>query len=174
MHSCPNCDASIAPHAISCPRCGAVFGEGASWQPLSPTERNHPRRPTLLQRFGGLVLAGACFVPSLVLVYLIGRPELLKFLLLLSLSSYAAGYCIWSGWTLIQTQDFTGWKIGQDIPPSRVDAAARYFGVWSIVMGGLFLCANLFYFLPQSQWVFLLVPYALCVLAVLYGLLRYG
>src|SRR6185369_13722372 len=35
MSFCPNCSREIAANAIKCEHCGATFGEGSQWQPLS-------------------------------------------------------------------------------------------------------------------------------------------
>jgi len=44
MSFCPNCSREIAANAIKCEHCGATFGEGSQWQPLSAPPQA-PARP---------------------------------------------------------------------------------------------------------------------------------
>ena len=48
MAHCPNCSAQVAIISTDCPKCGAVFADGAGWQPVpeSPEEeRRSLERP---------------------------------------------------------------------------------------------------------------------------------
>lgn len=95
------------------------------------------------------------------------------FLFVAALIGYAAVYSFWSGWRLLRTHDFTGWKLHGRVDPRKTAQAARYFGVTYMLGAPLFSSVLLIFVLPAGVTVWLYVPVAIWGLVMGVGYVRY-
>lgn len=87
----------------------------------------------------------------------LGLFEILAGTWIVGLTTYAGGYCIWSGLNLKRTQNFSGYKFQDCLNPDRLEPAAKYFGNLMIAIGLAFLAIPLIFIMPFPRAYYLFV-----------------